>query len=185
MRKFGLAAVLAVVTSVTSALVAQAAPAAGGYYSGQLVNPIDSRTAYVGEPVQLTGVHGPGVSYGQLYGTVTKVVHAGQGRPAQLQITFTRFVSPAGTYAVDGVVTGMNAQTKNNAGKEAIGAVAGMLVGNAIGKTVFHTGIGGIVGAAGGFLIAKNNRQDMAISKNATVNVKLLSSRRQSSRTHY
>jgi len=184
MRNVGLAAVLAVVASVTSTVVAQAAPTSGGYYNGQLVNPIDSRTAYVGERVQLSAVSGPGVSGGILYGTVTKVVHAGQGRPGQLQVTFNRFVTGSGTYAVDGVVTNANAQTKNNAGKEVVGAVAGMLVGNAIGKTVFHSGIGGIVGAAGGFLIAKNNRQDVTISKNATMQVKLLSSRRQSSRRY-
>lgn len=184
MRNVGLAAVLAVVASVTSTVVAQAAPSAGYSYNGQLVNPIDSRTAYVGERVQLSGVNGSGVSGGVLYGTVTKVVHAGQGRPGQLQVTFTRLVTSSGTYAVDGVVTNANAQTKNNAGKEVVGAVAGMLVGNAIGKTVFHSSIGGLVGAAGGFLIAKNNRQDVTISKNATMTVRLLSSRRQSSRTY-
>ncbi|MBV9270608.1 MAG: hypothetical protein JO165_05910 [Candidatus Eremiobacteraeota bacterium] len=181
MRKVGLAAVLAVVASVLSTLVVQASPVAGGQYTGQIANPIDSRTAYVGQSVQLTRVNGPGVNDGIMYGTVSNVVHAGQGRRAQLQITFHRLVTGNATYAVDGVVTSANAQTKTNVGREAVGAVAGMLVGNAIGKTVFHTGLGGLLGAAGGFLIARNNRQDLAISKNSTVNVKLLSSHRQSS----
>ena len=58
MRKVGLAAVLAVVASVLSTVVVQASPVAGGQYTGQIANPIDSRTAYVGQSVQLTRVNG-------------------------------------------------------------------------------------------------------------------------------
>jgi hypothetical protein len=91
-------------------------------------------------------------------------------------------MSDGSTYAVDGVVTGMQAQTRTNAAKEAGGAVAGMLIGNAIGKTIFHAGGGGVVGAIGGFLVAKNNRQNMAIAAGTTVTVHMLSVRRQSRR---
>lgn len=116
-----------------------------------------------------------------MYGTVTRVVHAGQGRPGQIQMTFTRLVLRSGaSYAIDGVVTGAQVQTKNNALKEAGGAVAGMLIGNAITKTIFHVAGGGLLGAAGGFLIAKNNRQDVLISRGAGVRVTLRSVRRQS-----
>jgi hypothetical protein len=120
-----------------------------------------------------------------MYGTVTRVIRAGQGRTAQLRMTFTRLVLPSGaSYAIDGVVTGMQAQTKNNALKEVGGAVAGMIVGNIIGKTIFHasTGIGGFLGAAGGYLIAKNNRQNVTVPSGSAVRVTLRTVRRQAGR---
>jgi hypothetical protein len=119
-----------------------------------------------------------------MYGTVTKVVKAGQGRPAQLQMTFTRMrLRDGSTYAIDGVVTGMQANTKNNALKEAGGAVAGMLIGNMIGKAIFHASGGGFLGAIGGFLVAKNNRQNLSVPAGSTVRVSLRSVRRQA--RHY
>ncbi len=95
-------------------------------------------------------------------------------------MTFTRLVLPSGaTYAVDGVVTGMQAQTKNNVLKEAGGAIAGMAVGNMLGKTIFHVAGGGLVGLAGGFLLAKNNKADVTVSRGSAVRVTLRSVRRQ------
>lgn len=119
-----------------------------------------------------------------MYGTVTSAVPASQGRPGKVQMRFTRLVLPSGaTYAVDGVVSGMQANTKNNALKEAGGALAGMLIGNMIGKTIFHTSLGGVLGAAGGFLIAKNNRQNVVVPSGTAVQVTVRSARRQA--THY
>jgi hypothetical protein len=119
-----------------------------------------------------------------MYGTVTRVVRAGQGKTAQLLMTFHRLVLPSGaTYAVNGTVTGMQSQTKSNALKEVGGAVAGMIVGNIIGKTIFHAsnGIGGFLGAAGGYLVAKNNRENMTVPSGSAVRVTLRTARRQAS----
>jgi len=117
-----------------------------------------------------------------MYGTITHVVRAGQGRSAQIQMTFNRLRLANGTtYAINGVVTGMQANTKSNAVKEAGGAVAGMLVGNMLLKTIFHASGGGLLGAAGGYLIAKNNRENMTIPAGSVVRVELRSVRRQAS----
>ena len=178
-----LAALAVSVTTFTG--VASAAPVAGTQLAGTITQSISSNHAYVGEPVTLRHVTSSGgdVSGATMYGTVTQVVPAGQGRPAQLKLHFTKLVLPSGaTYGVDGVVTGMQANTKNNALKEAGGALAGMLVGNMIGKTVFHTGAGGFLGAAGGFLIAKNSRQNMEIPSGSAVRVTLRAARRQATR---
>ena len=84
-------------------------------------------------------------------------------------------------YSIDSRVTNVNVQTKSNAGKEAGGALAGMLVGNAIGKVLFGGSAGGAIGAAGGFLLAKNNRQNVDVPAGSYIQVELLSvSRRQS-----
>jgi hypothetical protein len=56
-----------------------------------------------------------------------------------------------------------------------------MLAGNAIGKTLFGVSGGGIVGAIGGFMIAKDDRSDVVIPANSAVTVRLVNPRRQAS----
>lgn len=177
----------AVLSFFMVAQVASAAPYAGAQYAGVITSSVNSGNAVVGQSVTLTNVTSEdgSVKGARMYGTVTRVVRAGQGRPAQLQMTFTRLVLSNGTtYAINGVVTGMQAQTKSNALKEIGGAVAGMIVGNIIGKTIFHAGngMGGFLGAAGGFLVAKNNKENMTVPQGSAVRVTLRSVRRQASR---
>jgi len=182
---FAPAAALLSMVLVTQA--ASAAPHAGAQYAGFITTSVSTSNAYVGEPVTLTRVTAEdgSVAGARMYGTVTRVIKPGQGQPAQLQMTFTKLVLPSGaTYAIDGVVTGMQAQTKNNALKEAGGAIAGMIVGNIIGKTIFHaaTGIGGFLGAVGGYLIARNNRTNVTVPAGSAVRVSLRTVRRQAIR---
>lgn len=171
MRKILAANALAGFMAITMA--AAQALTSGSMLNGTLNQNLSSNHAYVGEPVSLSNVHGGGVGGGTLYGYVSAVQKAGQGRPGSIQLHFNRLVTSSSTYTVQTSVTNANVSTKNNALKEAGGALAGMLVGNAIGKTVFHTGIGGIVGAAGGFLLAKNNRQDVNMPSGTTVQVQV------------
>lgn len=181
LNKLGLATLIVAITTAT----ALATPPPGTELTGTIQQTINTANAYVGEPVQLTNVRAPGANIhdATMSGTVTKVVRAGQGRAAQLRITLDRLTLGTGeSYRVDGVVTGIKAVTKNNTVKEVAGAVAGMIVGNIIGKTVFHTNIGGLAGAAGGYLLAKNNRENMIVSSGSTVQVKLVTARRQASR---
>ena len=175
------AAVLSVLLAVQAA---SAAPYAGAQYAGVLNTSLNTANAYIGEPVSLSRVtsENGSVRNAHMYGTVTHVIRAGQGRPAQLQMTFTKMVlSNGATYAIDGVVTGMQTQTKNNALKEVGGALAGMIVGNIVGKSIFHAsgGMSGFLGAAGGYLVAKNNKQNMTVSSGSAVRVTLRSVRRQ------
>ena len=162
-----LAGFMAVTMAIAQALTS------GSTLNGTLNQNLSSNHAYVGEPVSMSNVSGGGVSGGTLYGYVSSVQKAGQGRPGSIQLHFNRLVTSGYTYTVQSHVTNANVSTKNNALKEAGGALAGMLVGNAIGKTVFHTGIGGIVGAAGGFLLAKNNRQDVNMPAGTAVEVQV------------
>lgn len=178
-------ALAAAILTVHQVPVSAATPSTGTQYAGIIAQNLDAKSAYTGEPVTLTHVTSADgtISGGTMYGRVTSAVAPGQGRPAQLQMVFSKLVLPGhGTYAVDGVVTGMTAQTKSNAGKEAAGAIAGMLVGNMIGKTVFHMSGGGFLGAAGGYLVAKNNRADMTVPAGSAVHVELRSVR---SQAHY
>jgi hypothetical protein len=160
-----------------TAIAAQAALTAGSLLNGTVNQDLSSNHAYVGEHVTLSNVtsaDGSGsVTGGTLYGHVAEVQPAGQGRPGKIRLAFDRLVTSRATYAVDTTVTQTQTQTKNNALKEAGGALAGMFVGNMIGKTIFHTGIGGALGAAGGFLLAKNNHSNVNISHGTMVQVRV------------
>lgn len=156
--------------------------AQAGDFTGSIGTPLDSKNAYVGQPVELNDVSSSdgSIRYATMDGSVISVTRPGQGRNAQLEIQFDRLRLRDGTsYRVVGVVTKMTVSTKNNALKEVGGALAGMLIGNAIGKTLLGVSGGGIVGALGGYLVAKDNRSDVQIPENAAITVRLMKARRQ------
>jgi hypothetical protein len=143
---------------------------------------LDSKNAYVGEPVVLNnaGTFDGTLTGVTITGQVIDVVHPAEGRNAQLRLHFDTVRLADGTsYPIDAVVVSMQVKTKNNAVKEAGGALAGMLIGNAIGKTVFGVSGGGIVGAVGGFLVAKDNRTDVVIPADTGITVRLVPPRNQ------
>jgi outer membrane lipoprotein SlyB len=164
--------------------VGQPPPPPGTELTGVLGTALDSKSAYVGESVTLANVASSdgAIAGATLSGAVTNVVTAGQGRNAQIEIYFDTLQLRGGTvYPVDGVVAQMQVNTKSNTLKEVGGALAGMLAGNAIAKTVLGVSGGGIVGAVGGFLIAKDNRSDISVPADTTVTVRLVNPRRQPS----
>ncbi len=170
---------------LVTAVAAGAQIAPGTLLDGTIDGDYSSNHAYAGQSVSVSNVSsdaGSAVRNGHLYGYVYSVQKAGQGTPGKIRFRFTELVTGSGVrYTIDSRVTQMKAQTKNNAAKEAGGALAGMLVGNAIGKTLFGGSAGGAIGAAGGFLLAKNNRQNIDVPAGSIIQVELLSvTRRQS-----
>jgi hypothetical protein len=156
--------------------------AQAGDFTGSIGTPLDSKDAYVGQSVELNDVSSSdgSIRHASMDGTVSSVTRPGQGHTAQIEIQFNHLHLRNGTsYRVVGVVTNMTVSTKSNALKEVGGALAGMLIGNAIGKTVFGVSGGGIAGALGGFLVAKDNRSDVQIPENAAITVRLVKARRQ------
>ena len=179
-----IAAVLALVFVAT--LTASAAPQVGTMLDGTIDQNLSSNHAFAGQTVSLSNVTSDdgsrNVRGARLYGTVSEVQSAGQGRPGRIRLNFTTLILANGArYAVNTTVTNMRVETKSNAVNEAGGALAGMLLGNAVGKTLFGGSAGGAVGAAGGFLLAHNNRQNINIPQGSVVQVQLNSvTRRQS-----
>jgi hypothetical protein len=150
--------------------------------TGVLGTSLDSKTATVGEPIDLTNVTAANgsINGASLLGTVVDVQHPGPGRNAQIMLHFDTLQMPDGsTTPIDGIVVSMKIKTKSNAAKELGGAVVGMLVGNALGKTLLGVSGGGIVGAFGGYLVAKDDRTDITIPANTGVTVRLVHERRQ------
>ena len=159
-------------------------PSTGTQYAGIITRGLDTANAAVGDPVTLRDVVSQDgtITGATLSGQVSHVVSAGSGRPAELGITFTTLTLRDGTqYAVDGTVTGMQAKTKSNVGRELIGAVAGMAAGNIVAKAIFGAtnGMGGFLGATAGYLVASNMKQNMTVPEGSAVRVTLRSIRRQ------
>jgi hypothetical protein len=155
-----------------------------GELTGILDTPLDSRHAAVGDNVVLTDVSSADgtIRHATLSGTVSAVTRPGQGRNAQIEIAFDLLqLRDGSSYHVTGVVTSMQVATKSNTLKEVGGALIGMLAGNAIAKTAFGISGGGIVGAIGGYFVAKDNRADVVVPDHSAISVRLIRARRQAS----
>jgi hypothetical protein len=152
------------------------APEPGTQFSGRLLQSITSKTAQPGDQVVLVNVNSldGSITGARMFGRVAAAQHAGQGQSGQVYISFdTLQLSNGSIYPIAGEVTQVNVKTANNGAKEALGALGGMIVGNILGKWI-GTNYGGLFGAAGGYLVAKNNRSDVSIPANSSVNVRLV-----------
>ncbi len=171
------AAILAVLTALVP-LAASAAIGPGSNLSGQLDHVIDSGSANVGDPFRMYGVASQdgSISGATIYGHVSEVQRAGQGARPQVELAFDRLVTRSGrTYRLHARVTGMTVKTKNNAGREAIGAVGGLLLGGLIGH-----GIGAALGAGGGYLYTKNYHTNVSVPAGSVINIQVTRFARQS-----
>lgn len=171
-----LAAALAVVP-----LSAWAQISSGTELNGTIDQSIDSKNAVVGQRFTMSNVHSQdnNINGATMYGHVCDVQSASQGRAGKIQLCLDKLrTRGGGSYAIDGRVMSAQVNTKNNTLNEAGGAVAGMIVGNIVGKTI-GTNVGGLLGAAGGYLYAKNARQNVTIPQNTPVTVQVLRARKQ------
>jgi hypothetical protein len=186
--------VAALATSTLSASAQQATLYAGAILYGQLNQDLSTGSAHVGDPFSLTVVPpypngDPGFQGATISGVVTKVQRAGQGTNPEIVIEPQYIRMYDGTVVrIYGNVTSIAAQksTGGTAAKAAVGALAGMLVGNAIGKTIFHTNAGGAIGLIGGAMVGANNKTNFDVPRGAGATVQLsqtVTIRRQSS--HY
>ncbi len=172
---------LAALALALAPLVASAAISPGTDLVGTMDQSLNSATAQVGQRFTMSNVHSQdnNINGATIYGHVASVNRASQGRAGGIQLAFDKLHTQSGnSYALDGRAVGVQQNTKNNTLNEVGGAVAGMLVGNLIGKKL-GTNVGGLAGAAGGFLYAKNAKQQVTIPQNAVVTVQVLTARRQ------
>jgi hypothetical protein len=162
-------------------LAASAAITPGTTLVGTMDQSLNSGSAQVGQRFTMSNVHSQdnNINGATIYGHVAAVTHASQGRAGGIQLAFDKLhTQSGGSYALDGRAINVQQNTKNNTLNEAGGAVAGMIIGNIIGKKL-GTNVGGLAGAAGGFLYAKNAKQQVTIPQNAVVSVQVLQARRQ------
>jgi hypothetical protein len=172
----------------TFAATTLAAPAQNAItlHSGTVINArlneqLDSSSANVGDTFTMAVVPpypsgDPAFQGATISGVVTKVVRAGQGRNPEIVIHPRYLRMPDGTIAtVYGDVTSVaaNKSTGGTAAKAAAAGLIGMLVGNAIFKTAFHSGAGGAIGLIGGAMLGANSRSDFTIPAGANATVQL------------
>jgi hypothetical protein len=153
----------------------------GAVLNGRLNQELNSASAHVGDVFTMAVVPpypagNPAFQGATITGVVTRVRRAGQGSNPEIVIAprYLRLYNGS-TANLYGSVTSIaaNKSTAGTAGKAALGALAGMLVGNAIGQTIFHTSGGGAVGLIGGALLGANNRTNFTIPAGANATVQL------------
>lgn len=164
---------------------ALAALTGGTTLTGTLDQSISSKDAYVGQTFTISNAHSSdyNVNGATIYGHVVAVQRAGQGTPGKVTLAIDKVNTRSGNvYVVSGFVTDAAETTKSNATKEAVGALAGAVVGNILTRGGAKT-TGTLAGAAGGYILAKNNRENVTISQGTGISVRLSAARRQA--THH
>jgi hypothetical protein len=159
-------------------IVALAQLTPGTILTGSFDQNLSSNHAQVGDTVTISNAHSENndINGAKVYGHVSSVESAGQGRPGKIAFAFEKVAMRSGNvYSIQSYTTDVNVQTKSNAGKELGGAAAGALVGGLLGH-----GVGALIGAAGGAVAAKNNRQNVLVPQGSSISVRIVRSRRQS-----
>lgn len=174
--------IAACVASATVLLAPTMAPASrvvtlstGTMVNATMNQTIDSGSAHVGQHFTMTLVApyprgDQTFAGGSLTGHVTNVVPAGQGSNPQLAFAIDRISLQNGAQGHPVLmVQSQETQRHDNTGNVAVTALAGMLVGNWVGKAVFNTNAGGAVGAIAGALYASNKRTNVSLRQGSEV----------------
>jgi hypothetical protein len=146
----------------------------------QVQDTIDSGNAYAGQ--HFTGRvvapypnDDPTFANAIVHGTVIKVVPAGQGRNPELHFSWDSITMQNGaSYPLNAeLTTGGPTQQNRNGGHVALTTIGGMIAGNILGKTIFHTNAGGAIGAATGFLVGYNKKANIVMKQGTNVQLTL------------
>jgi hypothetical protein len=178
----GLMALAAVVAFAGSTLIAPAQESLtlyqGAVLNARMSNTIDTSKAHVGDPFVMDIVPpypsgNPAFQGAIISGEVTSVTSAGQGRKPSLGLQFD-YLRLADGSTVNIAASMTQDQRKNetkNGAKVVLSTLGGMLLGNALGKTLFHVGGGGVVGAAGGLLYGLNQKANFQLQAGSNAQI--------------
>ena len=164
--------------------LAQTSPLSPGMdLTGTMDQTISSSSAYVGQPFKVSNVTSTGgdgaVTDATVYGHVAGVTKAGLGRNARVRLAFDSIrLFDGKRFPLDARPLHINVVTKSNATREGAGAIVGDLLGNYLGK-VIGVGLLGPLGLIGGYLVAKNARQNVTVPQNSLVTLQIIRSLRQ------
>jgi hypothetical protein len=149
--------------------------AAGSNVTSSMNSTIDSGSAHVGDQFSMTVLtpypNNNGVyDNAQLYGHVTSVTSAGEGRSPVLAFNIDRIALANGRQAyVSMQLESQQTQSHSNISNIALTAAGGMILGNIIGKTLFKSGLGGPAGLIGGVLYAANKKTNVSLRQGSIV----------------
>jgi len=186
-RVVACAALLALLPVAASAAVLTIP--AGTQINVTLDNTLNSGTAQVGDGFTAhvqAPLPDPALSGAVISGQVVQVQRAGQGTKPAIGLQFNTIQLYDGTSApIEGYLVSAQQRSQQKSGARVVATtLGGMLVGNAIGKTVFGSAstMGSWLGALSGFLIGQNYQANIQIPQYAPMVVQLnqnLSIRRQ------
>ena len=152
----------------------------GAQINGRMRTTLDSGTAHVGDRFVMDVVPpypsgDPSFQGAIVSGEVTSVQRAGQGTKPQLGLQFDYLrLADGSTVDISASMTqDQRKQEQANGGHVALTTLGGMLLGNIIGKTIFHTGGGGVVGAAGGLLYGVNKKTNFQLPAGSNLQITL------------
>ena len=152
----------------------------GAQINGRMRTTLDTGSAHVGDRFVMDVVPpypsgNPAFQGAIIAGEITSVTRAGQGsKPALgLQFDYLRLADGSTVDISASMTQDSRKQEQANGGHVALTTIGGMLLGNAIGKTIFHTGGGGIVGAAGGLLYGLNKKSNFQLPQGSDVQITL------------
>ncbi|HYK54393.1 MAG TPA: stalk domain-containing protein [Candidatus Eremiobacteraceae bacterium] len=149
----------------------------GSVINATLETALDTGSAYIGEPVKLnvSGQNNPaGLDGATILGKVVEVQAAAQGTNPSIQIGVDTIAPPASTdpLPIDAKVLKVDPVSGSVIAKEAEGTLAGMLVGNYVGKHM-ESNQGGLIGAVGGYLYASNSKANFSVPSGTPVSLEL------------
>jgi hypothetical protein len=153
-------------------------PSPGTVLSGKLDQTIDSRVADPLEPFTVSGVSADdrSVTGGKVFGHITRVVKADQHTPGLVVLTLDAFITSAGRkIAFQARPIEISVDTKTNAGKDAFGAVGGIMDPAGRGNMPLTAAPGRAADALSAALTAKRVRTDVIIPSNATIQMEVVS----------
>jgi hypothetical protein len=160
---------------------ALAAIADGLLIDTTLTSDLNTKSAYVGQPVTLTVQQpypaGDNVLSGAtIYGKVIDAQAAYQGTDPRLEISIDsiKLSGSSDQQPISAKVVKMTAHQGSIIAKQAGGTLAGMLIGNWIGKSI-DSNIGGAVGAVGGYLLTSNSKANLDVASGSPVVLQLTS----------
>ncbi len=152
----------------------------GAQINARMRSTIDTGKAHVGDRFVMDVVPpypsgNPAFQGAIIAGEVTSVTPAGQGRKPSIGLQFDYLrLADGSTVDISATMTAdQRKQEQKNGLKVALTTLGGMLLGNAIGKTIFHTGGGGVVGAAGGLLYGVNGKSNFTLPPGSDVQITL------------
>jgi hypothetical protein len=154
----------------------------GSSINATLLTDVNTKSAYVGMPIKYM-VKAPYPNNGALlagatlYGSVLAVQSASQGRTASVELAVNA-IQLAGSQLqqpITAKIVKIDVRQKSNITNEAGGTLAGMLIGNWIGKAVgAPKGQGGLIGAVGGYMLTSNSKQNLDVAAGSSVSLQLL-----------
>jgi hypothetical protein len=178
----GIMALIAAIAFAATSLVASAQENITLYQGAQLNarmhTSINTANAHVGDRFIMDVVPpypsgNPAFQGAVIAGEVTSVTSAGQGRKPSLGLQFDYLrLADGSTVDISASMTAdqRKAETKNGL-RPALTTIGGMLLGNVIGKTLFHIGGGGVIGAAGGLLYGLNHKANFQLPAGSNVQI--------------